>query len=543
MKLDIGHIQITELVKKVKEGKIALPEFQRDFVWKPADVCDLLCSVARQWPIGSFLVLEGEIGMFQLRSLEQAPPLVREPEIVVLDGQQRCTSFFHAFGNASSDVIFYLQFPDDWSEFDDDQIRFEKKTSFVKSYPNVGMMAADRVILISDLHDDVLFEEWKEHLNSKEDRQSAVAFRMSQVPGLKDIAIPVSRLSQDPDLMAIAKIFETINRTGKKLDTFELMVARLYPYEFKLRDKWEEAIAQHPILSPYEDGGLELLKLIALRRYISDQSSGTKSKVKGVKQSDVLALDPDTVKREWEVVVNAYADGLLFLRDRCGVAKPNLLPQPSVPLTIGYFFASDFKKRKGFEKDLERWYWASCFKQSYAQGANTQVLADVKALRAWQNDDSAVPDVISNFVVSDDQLREGRRLNEILVRGILGRQISLGVRDWADISLVADADSIEIHHVFPADVLANMAGGSSIPKDPILNFVAIAGSTNKKIRNEVPGTVVKRTDIESTSIETHGIEIPWLQPAAGESDLELVSRFLRARIEKVRALILAAVKP
>jgi hypothetical protein len=543
VKVDIGHLRITELVEMVEQSKIALPEFQRDFTWKPSDTCDLLCSVARQWPIGSFLVMEGSLGIFEVRALEQAPALDGEPELIILDGQQRCTSFFHAFGPSAGDVVFHLTFPEDWLEFDDEQIRYDKRPAFTKRYPTLEKLASERVIPIADLHDDVQFERWKSYL-PEEAREKAVAFRKNQVAGLKDLSIPVTRLSQEPDLAAIAKIFETINRTGKKLDTFELMVARLYPYDFKLRDRWDQAVADHPALVPFDDGGLEILKLIALRRYISDQNAGTapaKKGVKGVKQSDVLALDPDTVKKEWDVVVDAYAAGLTFLRDRCGVCKPNLLPQPSIPLTLGYFCSSDFAKRAGFMDDLERWYWASCFLQTYAQAANTQVLMDAKALLAWQMDPAAVPGVVANFQISDDQLREGRRLNEILVKAIVGRQIALGAKDWASNDPVSTADTVELHHVFPADVLATLKGKIALPKDPILNFVGIAGSTNKRIRNESPGKVVGREDIEVESVRSHAIELDWLEKSEGESELQLVERFLDNRLDVIKKLIHSAV--
>jgi hypothetical protein len=541
MKLEIGHLHVTELLQMVKNGRLALPEFQRDFVWKPVDVCDLLMSVARKWPIGSFLVMEAKGCVFQLRSLDQAPPLADVPELVVLDGQQRCTAFFHAFTDNSPDVVFYLKFPDDWETFSEDLICYEKKQRFAKRYPNLERMAADRVIKIWDLHNDERFEEWKEHLHEKDDRTRAVAFRSNQVAGLKDILVPHSKLSGEPDLRAIAKIFETINRTGKRLDTFDLLVARLYPYDFRLRDKWEDAQAEHEEFQTFEIDGLEVLKLIALRQHISESGAGRSSDVKGVKQSDVLMLEPETVQKEWNLALNAYVEGLKFLKERCGVVSSHLLPQPSVPLTVGYFHASDCDLRRDFKSDLERWYWASCFKQTYAQGANTQVLQDVKTLRAWNSDEGSVPVVVSNFTIAAEQLREGRRLNEMLLRGILGRQISRGAKDWSTGKPVSEAPSVEIHHVFPADFLKTLRGNATIPKDPILNFVAISGATNKKIRNESPAQVVRRSDIKASWVKTHGLEEPWLAPRAGETDVQLVDRFLESRLTVVKELIETAV--
>ena len=62
------------------------------------------------------------------------------------------------------------------------------------------------------------------------------------------------------ELEALARIFETINRTGMKLDAFDLMVSVLYPKGFHLRDRWDEAVLQFPVLAEMNTGGLEILK-------------------------------------------------------------------------------------------------------------------------------------------------------------------------------------------------------------------------------------------------------------------------------------------
>lgn len=541
MKLEVGHLEVTELIDLVEAGKVALPEFQRDFVWKPDAVCDLLCSAARRWPIGSFLMMSARDRPFQLRSLQQAPPLADDTEYIVLDGQQRCTSFYHALTDSAPDVVYYLRFPPDWGSFEDEQIQFEKKPKYVKRYPTLESMAADRLIPISHIHDDVKFERWKSHLATDVDRTLAVEFRAREVGGLKNITIPHSKLSGPPDLRAVAKIFETINRTGKRLDTFDLLVARLYPFDFKLRDKWDDAKAAHAELIDYQVDGLEVLKLIALRRWSKEISANLKLTVKGVKQSDVLMLEADTVKNDWDLAVQAYVDGLRFLRDQCGVITPGLLPQPSLPLSIAFFMAPDQGLREGFQKDLRRWYWASCFSQTYAQAANTQVLQDVKTLRAWDAAEAAVPDVVSKFSISDEQLLEGRRLNEMLVRGVLGRQIALGAKDWCEGVPMSAGKEAEMHHVFPADVLETLRDGSEVPKDPILNFVAILPSTNAKIRNETPATVMQRTDVQLPAVKSHGIEVDWVTATAGETAVDTVNRFLSKRLTSVKDLIETAV--
>lgn len=49
---------LLDMVNSARSGEIALPEFQRNFVWSRDDVRDLLTSVLKGYFIGSFLLLE-----------------------------------------------------------------------------------------------------------------------------------------------------------------------------------------------------------------------------------------------------------------------------------------------------------------------------------------------------------------------------------------------------------------------------------------------------------------------------------------------------
>lgn len=48
--------RIDELARRVFNGDILLPKFQREFVWSREQVLNLLDSVARNYPIGSILL-------------------------------------------------------------------------------------------------------------------------------------------------------------------------------------------------------------------------------------------------------------------------------------------------------------------------------------------------------------------------------------------------------------------------------------------------------------------------------------------------------
>lgn len=88
--------RLIRLVREVHEGTIALPDFQRSFVWKIRDVRELLISVFKGYFIGVFLTLkiDPENPPFGYRPVEGVDRVIRPTELV-LDGQQRPTSLHY----------------------------------------------------------------------------------------------------------------------------------------------------------------------------------------------------------------------------------------------------------------------------------------------------------------------------------------------------------------------------------------------------------------------------------------------------------------
>ena len=49
---------VSELVEEFMDGSLAIPEIQRDVVWKPDQVKELVLSVFRSYPCGSLIFWE-----------------------------------------------------------------------------------------------------------------------------------------------------------------------------------------------------------------------------------------------------------------------------------------------------------------------------------------------------------------------------------------------------------------------------------------------------------------------------------------------------
>ena len=93
------HFSLTTLINRMREGRYVIPDFQRDFEWKPWDIRELMRSIFLDYYIGSLLLWKGKAESFGALACE---PLYGykgkgEPSHIVLDGQQRLTAMHYAF--------------------------------------------------------------------------------------------------------------------------------------------------------------------------------------------------------------------------------------------------------------------------------------------------------------------------------------------------------------------------------------------------------------------------------------------------------------
>lgn len=350
------------LAQMVATGGLAMPDFQRDFVWGPSQVVDFLESVANSWPTGSLLFLEapprGVRPIFASKGFKDGPLLGRgRPEYYVLDGQQRLTALYHAFFNASSESVYFV------CTDGGDVIRAATRKRYGR------LAAGGETQLISDLV-GITSKATGEALH---ENSSKLRKLRKELPGFAagEYFVPVVVLPWDVELAALAKIFETINRTGVRLNAFDLMVAVLFPQHFDLRQMWNVALANHEELVQFDVDGVQVLRLIALWSKAETSAQPSRLRVKGVRQSDILQVPAEFVQQRWEDAVRSFVRAIQFGRNVLGIVHPSLVPSESMLLTLAALLSIHKSTR-----NVPRWFWRSCLSQAHAQGANTQVVAD-----------------------------------------------------------------------------------------------------------------------------------------------------------------------
>src|SRR5690625_228380 len=83
-------MKISTILDQIDMGSMALPEFQRGYVWNRGQVRELMASLYRRFPVGSLLVWETK----RDKTISRGQDNIAENVKMLLDGQQRITSLY-----------------------------------------------------------------------------------------------------------------------------------------------------------------------------------------------------------------------------------------------------------------------------------------------------------------------------------------------------------------------------------------------------------------------------------------------------------------
>jgi len=267
MELEWSKKKLLELVRKAYYGEVMLPDFQRNFVWARSDIEELICSLLERMFIGTFLIqrVNPRDVPFKVIPIEGADKIngnfSPNPEIIVLDGQQRLTSLFYALyspdiplKNTTNPYAFFVDLQElgvdniedavfSWSK----QWREYKTLLDGNGKYNLSKLKDEKILPLTFLADDDRFSDiWHEHFKVLFSKEIA-----KKIKGYLDnirhyeihvLSIPITEKPED-----IAMLFERINRTGIKLSIFDLLTARLYKF-VNLRTEWERAYEEKYLL-------------------------------------------------------------------------------------------------------------------------------------------------------------------------------------------------------------------------------------------------------------------------------------------------------
>ncbi len=514
MDIDHGTEKILDLVKKAYEGKVMLPDFQRNFVWERQNIEEFIESLLDNVFVGTFLILKTSKGMEPFKCIfvqgaEKVNPNIKEdPEKIILDGQQRLTSLFYAIydpdtplKNTELPYVFFIDLEKLAEDnIDESVFSYPKEHRFYKYLLNnngkydIEKLKEKKIIPLTMFKDITEFDEiWHEHFKSLFDKEIAKKIKnylnnLFQYD-LITLSLP-PQYCKEPDKIVV--LFEKLNRTGIKLSTYDILVARLYKF-INLREEWENLFADsknyHNILkfASYEIENTKVpfsfIQALAL------------SKDKSIKDKDLIKLDEKIInKTEYKRVVDIAENKvfkILFDINRFGICDNihKWLPYSTIIIPL---LALYLKHKNVDSKKIDIWYWSVVFTESYSGTIESKIMKDFREVSKWFEDDSAEPEIVKDLKEQIQKeifsLKNVKKPNSSLYRGVFNLIFKNNPVDFYEPDNIA-YQKLEDHHIFPKSFFK--LKGVDVDPDIVLNRTLIFEETNKKISNKAPADYIK----------------------------------------------------
>ncbi len=540
---------IAVLVEDIVKDRVALPEFQRDFVWDIEKTFDLFDSFVRDIFVGSLIygvpsfeitVREldkrprsgkGSRGRLKLSSYtrEQIENRVKVSGFrLLLDGQQRATSIYRAM--LGVDPVYFIS------------LNEEELSPEVRAKP-IGQRSLEEVLnefsgepvpgRVSVRLDDV-YRVLKGEA-SREKEKATLFLQTNKIQGLTSDNVEaspefLSYLTQlknlenlcrqeklvayyllDTDEEKFALFFERSNSKGIQLNFIDILAAKLYA-GFNLRSKIEEFEENNP--------DLELNREVLVRALSFHVSQG-----KEIGRSFILSsLSHPHFTEHWNTYTSVYKSVHDYLRTSRLLIHPTWIPYENMILPLMAFAEQlphhDFSQITADQaKVIRTWYWLAVFSRRYSSAAQTYALEDAQALqKAATNDFSALTGVIARIhpLVRDaDDLLVIHKKYDAVYKGVLNlvNYQTGGFLNFENGNPVSIASSLEDHHIFPNDYLKkNWATvhdslDSEIAIDCVVNRTLIPKLTNIKVSNKPPSeylSEIKRKNADiAKALQSH----------------------------------------
>lgn len=538
---DSTKASLNDLLREIREGKIRLPDFQRGWVWDDDHIRDLLVSIARSFPIGAVMLLEagGEV-RFQTRPVEGLEGLIppnREPEKLILDGQQRLTTLTQALSLEAPvntrtakakkikrhyyfDIRKAVEMP---HALDEAVIAVDEHRQLRSNFGrDVELDLSTRELECQQLYfpcsQVMSSDDWEATLHQVAPEQfgTYMSFRSQVLAPFRNYQLPVIQLKKETSKEAVCLVFEKVNTGGVQLSVFELMTASYAAEGYNLRDDWfgskvrdvesrKARIEQDDLLKGTE--ATEFLQAISLL-YTHEQrqadlaagKTGKQVRPVSAKRADVLQL-PLSAWQQWADDLEAgFRQAGKFLRKECFYSRRELpYSTQLVPLATVLARLGDRWLEPRIHAKLARWYWCGVLGELYGGAVETRIANDYDELLRWFEDDEAVPRTVRDANFQPERFDTLRTRLSAAYKGVNVLVLREGAKDWFWKATIQELDTnevaLDIHHIFPRD-WCEKQGIARDRYDSILNKTPISYKANRKIGGDAPSAYIPRIQNE-----------------------------------------------
>lgn len=509
-------MKISTILDQIDEGAIALPVFQRGYVWNRDQVRGLMESLYRRHPVGSLLTwVTRTEGVNSRGDSPLQPGYVK----LLLDGQQRITTLYGII--RGKNPPFFEGNRDTFTG-----LHFNMETETFQFYAPVRMSQEQGWISVTELMKlgiGGFYGQIKENPVLAPNVDTYIN-RLISIHGIMDVDLHVEDVTgEEKTVDVVVNIFNRVNSGGTKLSKGDLALA-------KICAAWPEARAEmNSRLGHWKHAGFHF-KLEWLLRCVNSLITG---------EALFSALDGiETSKfRDGLLLTEKHVDYLLnLLSSRLGLDHNRVLGSPyAFPLMVRYVDGRGGKLSDPAERDrLLYWYIHAMLWGRYSGSTETVLNQDLAAV---EDADLGLDRLLEGMHGQRGDLRvspndfsgwsKGARFYPLLY--MLTRVHH--AEDWdtgIELSnhMLGTLNRLELHHIFPKSLLYK-CGYERREVNALANFTFLTQDTNLKVSNTDPAKYIREfVDKNPRSIESH-----WIPMDPDLWRIENYRDFLKARRE------------
>lgn len=547
MLFETNPIDLSELMAKVLDGRIQLPDFQRPWKWDDERIVSLLSTVTLGYPLGVMMTLEtgGSGTRFKPRPLdgsEVAPET--EPTELLMDGQQRLTSLFQALASGkpvdTMDVRgkklirwYYLDIersldPDADREDAILSVPENRKLSDASGRGPIDLSTqkaecAAGLFPLRLVFQPELKEKWMRAYGRDDDARWArwTAFQSSSLKNIESYKVPVIRLTKDTPKEAVCTVFEQVNTKGVQLTVFELLTATYagdrgyfaaHSTDFQLPEDWQRIkseLSTHAMFADLQDTDfLQAVCLVSTYHQRRGRAGAAGQTAASVKRKDILRLALTEYLTWAPRIVDALRWSAHFLA-RQGVFGSGDLPYRSQlpPLAAIRTVLGDEADSAEADRKITHWYWCGVLGEQYGGSPDSRLPRDLEQVVSWVRGGKEPTSVaLASFPAA--RLNTMSTRNSAAYKGLYALLMKQGCTDWTYTKEPINADifadqQVDLALIFPKQ----WCDKNHIPRerrDSIVNKTPLTNRTHRIIANLPPDIYLEKLETEN------GLPSDWL---------------------------------
>jgi hypothetical protein len=459
-RLEHQNVKVKQLIEDYRSGRIVIPEFQRDYVWKKSKAPLLIDSLYRGFPISSLLLWQSDE---ETRSRRRDPRPARASLMSwLIDGQQRVITLSRTMsGDEDIEVVFNPK---------EDKFRLA----------NAATRNDRNWIRIAELWDDELYRQLRRNLDgsSTADKREA---RFEKVRSILDYEVPLVRMV-DHSFKDAVLAFERINTLGVRLKKEDIESAHVAS-----RHTGFIADQVAPFLARLKQQGFNRLNIMHLFR-----ACAFVAKPDGRNRTPLHELEKNEVPTAWKETQRATEQAIGLIRSELGLVNMDILWSGALVVPIIALCATTGPRQRD-SKGLMAWLALAALLHRYSGSSETALDQDLKACREGDSIGALLKNLrqVRSALVAEPSDFSGALADR---SGLLALYIACmhrGILDFYTGSKVLLQNAVDRHHILPRAQFPNPIRATA---DNIANIAFIVGDVNKSIGQSGPEVYLKRLD-------------------------------------------------